>query len=220
MENVTVGCTAIDHLLGGSLEPGIITLIYGEPGTGKTNICLQASRNCALTGQRVVYVTSDPISQTRLRQISGNGCEKIVKNILFFFPKTLKDQEKIMDQAIKITCGLIVVDTANKLYRLQICDDESAATRSLTRQIVSLQLAAKKKGIPILVTGQVYDHKDGVKPFASRVITPLAKTVVKLEKIGYINGKQNEDRMAILIKHRVKKKKAQGIFTITAQGLK
>ena len=35
MKKVTVGCAPIDNLLDGGFEPGIITLIYGEPGTGK-----------------------------------------------------------------------------------------------------------------------------------------------------------------------------------------
>jgi len=35
------GCNAIDLLLGGGFEAGIITQIYGESGTGKSNIAMQ-----------------------------------------------------------------------------------------------------------------------------------------------------------------------------------
>ncbi|MCR3884292.1 MAG: DNA repair protein RadB, partial [Methanothrix sp.] len=40
-ERLSSGCDGLDRLLGGGFEPGVITQIYGEAGTGKTNIILQ-----------------------------------------------------------------------------------------------------------------------------------------------------------------------------------
>ena len=63
MKEVPVGCTTLDTLLGGGLKPGIITLIYGEPGTGKTNICILASCTNASKEKKIVYITSEGVSQ-------------------------------------------------------------------------------------------------------------------------------------------------------------
>ena len=214
-----IGCTALDNLLGGGLEPGIITLLYGEPGTGKTTICLQASRNCASQGQRVVFVTSDCISQKRLMQICGKGYGRALENMLFFSPLSLREQGETLDKSAKIACGLLIIDAANKYYRLEICDDEDAATRIFTRQLVALQLEAKKKMIPVLITGQVYAYKERIKPFANKIMMPLAKTIIHLERRMYSTDSYTGEREALLIKHREQKKGMRGTFMITEGGV-
>lgn len=219
MKEVPVGCTTLDTLLGGGLKPGIITLIYGEPGTGKTNICILASCTNASKEKKIVYITSEGVSQERLRQVCKKNNKKPLENILFFSPESLEEQEKIIKKALKIHCALLVVDTVNKFYRLQLSNDKDAADRSLTRQMVTLQLAAKKHQIPIIVTGQVYQNESGVKPFANWIISPLAKTIIQLKKQEYLNTLGSEPREAIVIKHPCYKTKEKIRFFITAQGL-
>jgi DNA repair protein RadB len=41
LDRLPSGCESLDSLLGGGFESGIITQLYGEAGTGKTNIALQ-----------------------------------------------------------------------------------------------------------------------------------------------------------------------------------
>jgi len=41
IERYTSGCEKLDELLGGGFEAGTVTQIFGEAGSGKTNICLQ-----------------------------------------------------------------------------------------------------------------------------------------------------------------------------------
>jgi DNA repair protein RadB len=219
MKEVSVGCTTLDTLLRGGLQPGILTLIYGEPGTGKTNICILASCTNASKEKKVVYITSEGVSQERLRQVCKKKNKKPLENILFFSPENLEEQEKIIEKALKIRCLLLVIDTINKFYRLQLSTDKDAADRSLTRQMVTLQLAAKKRQIPIILTGQVYQNETGVKPFANRIISPLAKTIIQLKKQEYQNTHESEPREAIVIKHPYYKTKEKIRFFITAQGL-
>ncbi|MFZ0222396.1 MAG: ATPase domain-containing protein, partial [Candidatus Nitrosopolaris sp.] len=33
------GCKSLDNLLGGGIEAGVITQVYGPPGSGKTQLC-------------------------------------------------------------------------------------------------------------------------------------------------------------------------------------
>ena len=80
MKKLKSKCKPIDDLLNGGIEYGIVTMIYGESGVGKTNFCLQISKECA-NEKKVIYVDSEGVSLERLHQISGDKYKKIVDNI-------------------------------------------------------------------------------------------------------------------------------------------
>ena len=61
MNRLSLNCSSLDKLIGGGLEPKIITEIYGEAGTGKTNICLQSARECAKQGKKVAFIDSEGV---------------------------------------------------------------------------------------------------------------------------------------------------------------
>ena len=56
MRRLQLKCQPLDHLLDGGIESQAITEIFGEAGTGKTNFCLQASRECAQSGRKVAFI--------------------------------------------------------------------------------------------------------------------------------------------------------------------
>ena len=205
---------SLDELLGGGIEKGIVTEIYGEGGTGKTNICIQAAKQCIEEGKKVVYIDTEGISKERLLQIFKD--KKKLEKILFFFPFSLKEQEEMVEKATKIDAGMIIVDSINLFYRLEM-EDESLATRSLTKQLVTLQIAARKKKIPVIITSQVYSAGDEVKPFAGRSMDHIAKTIIMIERNGKENGK--EVRFATVIKHRSIPEGKSINFFITQEGI-
>ena len=216
MKRLSLKCKPLDDLLGGGLERKTITEIYGEAGSGKTNLCLQASRECAVNGEKVAYIDTEGVSVERLGQIcEGYDYKKILSDILFFNPTSFEEQEKIINNAIKVNnLGLVVFDTFNMFYRIKLEDDEKGAVRSLNRQLTNLQLAARKKDFHVLLAGQVYGTgDDDVRPFAGRGIEHMVKTIIKLEKNGV--GK----RTATIIKHRSQPEGKKAFFTITARGL-
>ena len=216
MKRLPLKCKPLDELLGGGIESKSITELYGEAGSGKTNFCLQATRECVTAGKKVAYIDSEGVSLERLNQIcNGSDCKKILSNILFFIPSTFKEQEQMIKNVLKVKdIDLVILDTFNLFYRLMLEDDEKFANRSLNRQITDLQIAAMKKNFYVLITGQVYSiENDDVKPFAGRGIEHMAKTIIKLEKIGI--GK----RQATIIKHRSQPEGNKAVFRITGTGL-
>jgi DNA repair protein RadB len=216
MNRLQIKCKPLDELLGGGIESNIITEIYGEAGTGKTNICLQAARECANSGKKVVFIDTEGVSIERLNQIcKGYDYKKILSKILFYNPSSFEEQEKMIQNAIDVKdLSLIVFDTYNMFYRIKLEDDEDGSVRSLNRQITNLQLAARKKNIYVMISGQVYTgENDEIKPFAGRGIEHMAKTIVKLDKIGM--GR----RQATLIKHRSQPEGKKAFFKITSNGL-
>ena len=214
MKKLKTKCKPIDDLLNGGIEHGIVTMLYGESGTGKTNFCLQLSRECAKE-KKVIYIDSEGVSLERLRQISGDKYKKIIEKILFFKPNSFKEQEKSIENIKKINnYGLVIIDTINLYYRMELEDDKEKAMRSFLRQMGKLQLIAREKNIPVVVVEQVYTDKNGeIKPFTHRETDHIVKTMIRLDKkdIGF--------RIANIIKHRSQPEGKSITFKITAEGL-
>jgi DNA repair protein RadB len=216
MTRLAIKCSSVDKLLGGGIEPNIITEIYGEAGTGKTNICLQAARECAHHGKKVAYIDCEGVSIERLEQIcEGYEKEKILTRILFFSPTSTEEQETMIKNALKIkNVKLIIIDTLNMFYRLNLEEDKEASLRMFSRQVARLQKAGREHDLYILATEQVYTDKNGeIRPFTSRDVEHLVKTIIKLEKTGI--GSRN----AVIMKHRSQPEGKKASFTITQTGI-
>ena len=69
VQHLATACPALDALLDGGLEADAITLVFGEGGSGKTNLALQCAREAAKAGKRVAYVDTEGVSGVRLRQV-------------------------------------------------------------------------------------------------------------------------------------------------------
>jgi DNA repair protein RadB len=217
MRYLKLNCKPLDNFLGGGIESGVITEVYGEAGSGKSNLCLQATRECANLGKKVAFIDSEGISIERLNQMCKKDYDfkKILDNIIFFTPDSFDSQEKMIKEASdNSSIELIVVDTLNLFYRMYLEDDKELTMRSFLRQMGIMQMAARKKDIFVLVSEQVYTDKNAeIKPFTHRETEHMIKTSIKLEKRGM--GK----RTAIIMKHRSQPEGKTTFFTITSSGL-
>lgn len=216
MNVLKIGCQSLDDLLGGGIESGIITKVFGEAGSGKTNLCLQAARECVALGKRVAYIDAEGVSVERIRQICvEQDYNNVLCNVLFFSPTSFDSQETMIHDAIDLKdIGLIVVDTITMFYRLNQENDQEGAIRSFIRQMTNLQVAAREKNLFVLLAEQVYTNKDGeVKPFTNRETEHIAKTILKLERKGV------GMREATIIKHRSQPEGKKALFRISAVGL-
>ena len=178
MEFLALGCASIDKLLGGGLEAGVITNIYGAPGSGKTNFALQASVACIRQGKKVIFIdTESGLSPERFFQMKNT--EEDMKKMLILKPHDFKSQSdviKSLDSLIaKEKAGLVVVDSMVGLYRIAAhAEKRNEANQELTCQFVALTHLAEKFRIPVLVTNQVYAVFDSDGP-ASRTCPPGRK---------------------------------------------
>ena len=165
----------------------------------------------------MAFIDSEGVSIERINQMCKKeyNFKKILGDIIFFTPDSFDCQEKMIKEAIdNYDFELIVVDTLNLFYRMYLEDDKEATMRSFLRQMGSMQMAARKKDIFILISEQVYTDKNGeIKPFTHRETEHMIKTSIKLEKIGI--GKRN----AIIMKHRSQPEGKTASFTITSNGL-
>ena len=209
-------------MLGGGIECGIVTQIYGEPGSGKTNLCLQAAVECSKSDKKVIYIDTEGLSLDRFTQIAGEKSKEISRNILIYEPMSFDEQYAAICEAEKIlgeNVGLIIVDSATSFYRFELDDDETGiqGRRELANQIGFLQGMARKSGVAILITNQIFsdiENSGNVKPIGGRGIEHISKTILKLERVG------TGERCAKIIKHRCRPEGETCYFTITADGLR
>lgn len=220
MAHLPIGSKPLDDLLEGGLEGAAITLIFGEAGTGKTNICLQIARNVAVTGKKVVYIDTEGVSLERLKQISGDVYEEVMKNVLFFEPHSFDEQEKFVDKAAKLAessleVGIIILDSATIHYRLTRNDEERGVRKSLSPQLAKLLAVARSKDIPVLLTSQVYTdlEKGTFEPLGGHVLLHNAKAIIRLDKVS------TGVRRAVIIKHRHLEEGRRADFKLTNSGV-
>ncbi|MHB8584259.1 MAG: DNA repair and recombination protein RadB [Thermoplasmatota archaeon] len=218
---VPFGCEPLDALLGGGVESGAITEIYGEAASGKTNACLQLARNVAAGGGKVAYIDTEGVSLERFAQICGGTFAQVQKAILFFEPFNLREQEAVVDKASRLAAsapeiGIIILDSATLHYRLTLSGTDGVRERRiLAGQLQSLANVARKRDIPVVVTNQVYTdvETDQVEPLGGQLIRHITKTVVRFEKAGI--GR----RKGILVRSRSLAEGAEAHFRLTAKGI-
>ena len=200
---MSTGCKSIDDLLGGGIERGNITEIYGEGGSGKTNVCLSTAIHTAKRGELVIFVDTEGVSMERFEQMGGN--EDVAKNILFYKVYKFSQQGEVIERIAKLVeqrdVGLIIVDSMTEFYRAEMGVEEEINTRKrrgLAWQLSVLNTIARKRNIAVLITNQVYmDMKTReLKPIGGHTMQHNAKSIVFLRKIG------NGYREAVLVKHR------------------
>jgi DNA repair protein RadB len=213
-------CASVDQMLGGGIEPACVSLLYGEAGSGKTNLCLVMTRNVASQGKKVVYLDTEGISLERFKQICGEEYEPLLRSTLFFEANSFDEQEKMVDKAIKLAesnldVGAIVVDSITLYYRLTSRQQERSERKSLTSQSLKLLEIAKKRNIPVLITSQVYTdvEKNTYEPLGGHSLMHNAKTIIKLEKMGM--GK----RRAVIMKHRHLAEGGSAEFRLVERGI-
>lgn len=213
---LATACAPLDVLLEGGIEESAITLVYGEAGTGKTNLCLQLAREATLKRKgKVAYVDSEGVSMERLQQIAGEHAAKVAKNILFFSPHSLDEEVKMVRALDKIKDpSLILVDSLNMYYRLELgAKGGDEVGRQLTSILGHLLKLTRTYDIPIVVTGQVYTAEEGSKAFGGRIMEHIVKAILRLDRLG------PGLRRATLLKHRAIPEGRAAEFYLTAAGL-
>ena len=184
------GCNAIDLLLGGGFEAGIITQIYGESGTGKSNIAMQLAVQAVSRGLRVIYIDTEGFSGERFKQIAGPGAEEMAKRIMVFEPMSLEQQAIAIRESSRIAgrdLGLVILDSATSLYRVLLeAEDSRTIRRTLNLQLSELQEIARRHRIPVIITNQVYTDIESkiLRPLGGKGLEHMCKAIMLLEKRG------------------------------------
>ncbi|MCX8159075.1 MAG: DNA repair and recombination protein RadB [Candidatus Pacearchaeota archaeon] len=223
MAKISAGSYDLNKWLYGGYEEDIISVIYGGPGSGKTNFCLLAAVSQAKKGKKVIFMDSEGgFSVERVKQLALGEYEKVMENILLLKPTNFVEQKKDFEKLLEYLnkeVGLIVVDSITILYRLELAsareNDESSVGKinsELVKQLRILAEIARKRKIPVIVTSQVYNWEDSQKMVAGDILKYWGKCLIELKN-------EKGKRVAILRKHRSLKERELE-FEIINEGIK
>lgn len=219
IEKISTGSFDFNKWLYGGYEKGIITMIAGPPGSGKTNFCLLASCSQAKKGNKIIFVdTEGGFSTERVKQLAGEDYEKILSNILLIESASFDEQKKhflkILEIVRKEKISMIIIDGMAMHYRLELGDaikmknDEKIKNinRELAGQMRIISEISRKNNVCVIITNQVYsdflsreEMEKGIEKQVNLVGGDLmkywCKCIIELKNTG-------NKRKAILQKHR------------------
>ncbi len=234
-DRISAGSFDLNKWLFGGYEKGVISMIAGPPGSGKTNFCILTACSQARKGNKVIFIdTEGGFSPERVKQIVGENYTNILKHILLLEPKSFDEQKKVftklLERVKKEHVSLIVVDGMAMLYRLELGDalnvGESDTIKEVNREVAQqmrvLAEIARAQNISIIITNQVYkgfqserDWKRGKQAQMNLVGGDLfkywSKCIIELKVEG-------NKKKAVLLKHRSLPRK-EFVFEIKNKGI-
>lgn len=196
---IPTGSQGLDAQLLGGIPLGELTLVYGEPGSGKTTLALCAAAQLLRLDHaaRVVYLDSDAkFAPSRLIQIAGS--EEHLRRLSYTRPTTFEEQAEALDRLPEqLQHGdLAVVDSVTGLYRVETGDTQKTFTenKELNRQLGALKEVAVSTRAAVILTGQVRSVLDSpfpaVEPVAQRLLRYWSDKVIKVENTATPGVKQ------------------------------
>lgn len=203
-QRISAGMGELDRVLGGGLIRGMVVLLGGDPGIGKSTLLLQAADTLAADGV-VLYVSGEEsASQIKLR------ADRLgMKNDIDILCET--DLDQIIDEATNTRCSVLIVDSIQT-----IVSEESAGAPASVSQVraatARLTRYAKETGVIVLIVGHV--TKDG-NIAGPRVLEHIVDTVL------YFEGDRHEGlRLLRAVKNRFGSTNEVGVFEMGDGGMR
>lgn len=146
---ISTGISEFDRVLGGGVVAGSVILLGGEPGMGKSTLCLQSAGNLSL-GRTILYVSAEESAeQIKMRadriNLQAGDLQVVLES----------DLEVIMEEHIpNIKPDMLIIDSIHTIASSRI-DGTPGSQRQLKHCEIYLRQLAKSTGMPILMIGQV-----------------------------------------------------------------
>jgi len=205
-ERIKSGISEFDGTLGGGIVSGMVTLIGGEPGVGKSTLLLQISDSLAQKGMKVLYISGEESKDQIKMRSKRLGCSA---EELFLYCQN--DLEDIMDVQKEFEPQIIVIDSVQSIY-LNSIESSPGSVSQLRETTALLTRLAKVTGTPLFLIGHV--TKDGVVA-GPKIIEHMVDTVLYFE--GELN---NQYKILRATKNRFGSTNEIGIFEMSSGGLK
>ncbi len=188
---LTSGSKALDELFGGGFETQAICEVYGEFGSGKTQIGHQLAVNTILKaeegglGGEVFYIdTEDTFRPERITQMArgvGLDPEQVLERIHVARAYNSAHQMLLVDEIKRmgknIDVKLIIVDSLTSHFRAEYLGRGKLAERQqkLNRHLKELKQLADVNNALVLVTNQVHSKPDAMwgdptKPIGGHIV--------------------------------------------------
>jgi len=152
MPTLSTGSKAIDAVLGGGIHTGMITNIYGESGSGKSQLCFTVCANCAKHSANILFIdTTGNFRPERIMEISGS--KLTLEKISYIRAFTTTEQSNATKKIIEIRPKLVVIDSLTSLFSTEYSGPERH--RAIMKYMHQLAALAINLQSAIVVTNMV-----------------------------------------------------------------
>ncbi|KAI8380275.1 DNA repair protein RAD51 [Blakeslea trispora] len=204
---ITTGSKELDRVLGGGIETGSITEIFGEFRTGKSQLCHMLAVTAQLPismgggqGKCLFIDTENTFRTSRISSIAQRyslDAEETLDNIAYARAFNTDHQTSLLIQAAAMMSearfSVLIVDSAMHLYRTDFAGrgELSARQMHLAQFLRQLQRLADEFGVAVVITNQVVAQVDGAasmfnpdpkKPAGGNIIAHASCTRLYLRK--------------------------------------
>ena len=205
-ERTSTGVAELDRVLGGGLVAGSTTLLFGEPGVGKSTLALMALRELALAGSSVVLIAAEESASQVARRARRFG--EIPAGLQVCATTNVDVAEELLTSLRPALC---VVDSISAM------SDESLASVAgsvpqVRHSAERLCSVAKSLGVALVLVGHV--TKDG-ELAGPRTLEHLVDTVIRIEGDRY-----GTLRFIRALKHRFGATGEVGLLEMVNEGLR
>jgi DNA repair protein RadA len=204
-ERISTGSKNLDDLFGGGIETRAITEIYGEYGTGKTQLChtlcvlvnLEKPKGGLKSGALYIDTESTfrPERIVSIAQARNLDPDRILDNILVAKAYNSAHQELIIEQTGPVidanNIKLIVVDSAVAHYRAEFLGRATLSERQqkLNKFMHLLLRISETYGVAVLATNQIQSSPDSIfgdalRPIGGHVVAHTSTYRVYLKRSG------------------------------------
>ena len=201
-QRTPTGLVELDRVLGGGVVPGMVALLGGEPGIGKSTLLLQWA---ATTAGTVLYASGEESERQIKLRAQRLGAENPGIHLL-----AETDVRRILEEAERMRPNLLLVDSIQTLFDPDF--ESSAGSVSQVRGCAALLTRwAKTTGTPLVLVGHV--TKDGSLA-GPKVLEHLVDTVLAFE-----GDRHHHHRLLRALKNRFGAAFELGVFAMTEKGL-
>jgi DNA repair protein RadB len=217
----------VDELLAGGFDRGSVTQVYGVPAAGKTNLLMATAASVLAADGRVIYIDTEGVSLERFDRVLAAVDPTVtidsVQDRLLIEPVYDFDEQEI---AVRETArhaaetDLIVLDSATGFYRLERTRqtgsaDDGESLRRVTRQVTHLLSLARKHGLAVVITNQVFTDPDAdrIRALGGHTLAHWTGTILRIDRF------RGGNRRLTIEKHRDLAAGQSARFRITDTGI-
>ncbi|OGY08557.1 MAG: DNA repair protein RadA [Candidatus Blackburnbacteria bacterium RIFCSPHIGHO2_01_FULL_43_15b] len=215
--------TELDRVLGGGIVSGMVTLVAGEPGIGKSTLLLQLASNVE---GNVVYVAGEEsatqianraarlgIANPNIQILEETDVDQIIETVSSDVWRVMGALEKKNSHTSPITHhpSLLIIDSIQTLTTTDLTGI-AGAVGQVRESAGRLTAWAKRNSVPMFIVGHVTKEGTIAGP---RVLEHMVDTVIWFE------GERREQlRIVRAMKNRFGPTDEVGIFSMEESGLK
>ncbi|MHB8319262.1 MAG: DNA repair protein RadA [Acidimicrobiales bacterium] len=199
------GVTELDRVLSGGLSAGSVTLLFGEPGVGKSTLVTQILLHVATCGPVALLASAEELSSQVRKRTERLGV--VPDSLLVAAVSTVEEIEEAVSRSVPT---LTVVDSVQAIFDPDASGSRGSLTqvRACTERLARL---AHDSGSAVFVVGHVTKDGDIAGP---RTLEHMVDTVVSLE-----GDRHHSLRFLRALKHRFGPTGDVGILEMRESGL-